>query len=231
MKSYSCLLFDLDHTLWDYETNAEETLKDLFVRFKLEERGVTSFRYFVETFRRINRDLWDRYDRGLIGQETIRTERFDRVFRDTGIEDSRSALEFSKFYLQELPQKKNLLPEARETLEYLHPRYPITVVTNGFDEIQSAKIASAGIGHYFRHVVTSQRAGNKKPSRRIFEFALEQTGHAPEQAVMVGDNLQTDIAGAAAAGIDTVFYNPGQTIHSVPVTYEIKSLKELRLML
>lgn len=231
MKSYSCILFDLDHTLWDYETNAEETLKELYIRFRLEERGVTSFRFFVETFRRVNRDLWDRYDRGLIGQDVIRTERFDRVFRDTGVEDYRTAMEFSGQYLRELPMKKNLLPEAREILEYLAPRYPITIVTNGFDEIQSTKIASAGIGHFFTHVVTSQRAGNKKPSRKIFEFALLQTGHAPEHAVMIGDNLQTDIAGAAATGIDTIFFNPDRIAHSEPVTHEIASLLELRGLL
>jgi putative hydrolase of the HAD superfamily len=231
MKPYACLLFDLDHTLWDYDTNAEETLRDLFTRFHLEERGVTSFRYFLETFNRVNRDLWDRYDRGLIGQEVIRYERFDRVFRETGIEDSRTALDFSANYLRELPLKKHLLPQAREILEYLHPRYPMTIVTNGFEEIQSAKIASAGIGHFFRHVVTSQRAGNKKPSPKIFDYALRQTDHRAEHAVMIGDNLQTDMAGAIAAGIDTIYYNPGRTPHQAPVTHEISSLVELRRLL
>ena len=231
MKVYSCILFDLDHTLWDYEANAEETLKDLFARFDLEARGVTSFRFFHETFRRVNLDLWDRYDRGLIGQDVIRTERFTRVFYDTGIDDVRAAREFSARYLQELPLKKNLLPHAREILDYLHPRYPLTIVTNGFDEIQTTKIASAGIGHYFRQVVTSQRAGNKKPSRKIFEFALQQTGHAPKSAVMIGDNLQTDMAGAIDAGIDTIFYNPAQTPHQSRVTHEITTLQELMLIL
>lgn len=227
MKTYSCILFDLDHTLWDYEVNAEETLRDLFRQFQMEDRGVTSFRFFLETFRRVNLDLWDRYDRGLIDQDVIRTERFARVFYDTGVDDTRTSLEFSAQYLKELPLKRNLLPHAREVLDYLHPRYPMTIVTNGFEEIQSAKIQSAGIGHYFRHVVTSQRAGSKKPSRKIFEFALQQTGHTPETAVMIGDNLQTDIAGATGAGIDTIFYNPGKAPHQHPVTHEINALQEL----
>lgn len=231
MKVYSCVLFDLDHTLWDYETNAEETLKDLFVRYRLQERGVTSFRFFLETFQRVNRDLWDRYDRGLIGQDVIRGERFDRVFRDAGVEDYRASVNFSAEYLKELPLKKNLLPHAKEILEYLHERYHLTIVTNGFEETQSAKIASAGIGHFFKHVVTSQRAGNKKPSPKIFEFALRQTGHTPSHAIMVGDNLQTDMAGAAAAGIDTIFYNPEKVHHAAPVTHEIGALEELRALL
>lgn len=231
MKSYACVLFDLDHTLWDYEANAEETLRDLYSRYRMEDRGVTSFRYFLETFRRVNLDLWDRYDRGLIGQEVIRTERFDRVFRETGVEDTRGSMDFSATYLRELPQKKNLLPQAREILDYLHPRYPLTIVTNGFEETQFAKIESAGIGHYFAHIITSQRAGSKKPSPKIFEFALAQTGHRAQDAVMIGDNLQTDIAGAADAGIDTIFYNPGRSIHQATVTHEITHLQELRSLL
>lgn len=231
MRSYSCILFDLDHTLWDYETNSEETLRDLFARFGMEDLGVTSFRYFFETFRRVNVDLWDRYDRGLIGQEVIRTERFQRVFQESGVDDYKLSVEFSAVYLRELPLKKNLLPQAKEILDYLHPLYPMTIVTNGFDEIQSKKISSAGISHYFKHVVTSQRAGNKKPSPRIFEFALSQSGHAPETAVMIGDNLQTDIAGARASGIDTIFFNPGRTAHEAAVTHEIHSLEELRKLL
>ena len=231
MKKYRCVLFDLDHTLWDYETNSEETLKELFARFNVLEKGVTSFRYFFETFRRVNFALWDRYDRGLIGQEVIRTERFHKVFQETGVDDLRFSLEFSAHYLRELPLKKNLLPQAKEVLDYLHPRYPLTVVTNGFDEIQYTKMSSAGIEHYFAHVVTSQRAGNKKPSPQIFDFALKQSGHNAADTVMIGDNLQTDIAGAKAAGIDTIFYNPGKAIHKEAVTFEINSLHELKKLL
>lgn len=231
MKSYACILFDLDHTLWDYETNAEETLRDLFARFGMEARGVSSFRFFVETFRRINLELWDRYDRGLIGQDVIRNERFQRVFYETGVDDSRAATAFSASYLKELPMKKHLLPEAREILDYLHLRYPLTVVTNGFDEIQATKIESAGIAHYFKHVITSQRAGSKKPSPGIFQFALDQSGHSAESAIMIGDNLQTDIAGAIEAGIDTVFFNPARQSHHTLVTHEIQSLLELKSIL
>lgn len=231
MKRYECILFDLDHTLWDYETNSEETLRDLFERFKVMEKGVTSFRFFLETFRRVNLQLWDKYDRGLIDQQVIRTERFHKVFYEAGLDDVRFSLEFSADYLRELPLKRHLLPEAIDVLDYLHPRYPMTVVTNGFDEIQYTKMTSAGIEKYFRHVVTSQRAGNKKPSRQIFDFALKQSGHLPDHAVMIGDNLQTDIAGARGAGIDTIYFNPGKVVHAEPVTHQICSLKELKSLL
>ena len=231
MKTYTCILFDLDHTLWDFEKNSEETLMELFDAFDVQQKGVTSFSYFFETFRRINRQLWDRYDRGLIGQDVIRSERFHQVFTETGIDDIKLSLDFSAHYLRELPKKKNLMANARETLDYLHTRYPMAIVTNGFDEIQTTKLSSAGILDYFRNVITSQRAGNKKPSKKIFEFALEELGHTTEGAVMIGDNLQTDIAGARGAGIDTIFFNPVKDSHQEDVTFEIQSLQELRTLL
>jgi YjjG family noncanonical pyrimidine nucleotidase len=230
MKSYRCILFDLDDTLWDHDANACETLGELFSRFRLAEYDV-SLNFLIETFRRVNRDLWDRYDRGLIGQDVIRNERFARVFYECGIDDNSRVPEFSVTYLQELPQKKNLLPQAREVLEYLHTRYAMTIVTNGFEEVQSKKIESAGINHFFRYVVTSQRAGSKKPSAEIFQFALQHSGHSASEAVMIGDNLLTDMAGAMAAGVDTIYYNPKGTTHQARVVHEIKGLGELLTLL
>jgi putative hydrolase of the HAD superfamily len=230
MKSYQCVLFDLDDTLWDHDTNAAETLTELFSRFRLSEYDV-SLSFFLETFWRVNRDLWGRYDRGLIGQDVIRNERFARVFKECGIDDGSRVPEFTVTYLNELPLKKNLLPQALDVLQYLHPRYALTIVTNGFEEIQSKKIESSGISRFFRHVITSQRAGSKKPSAEIFQFALQHTGHAAGEAVMIGDNLLTDMAGARAAGVDPIFYNPKGTAHEARVVHEIRGLGELRDLL
>lgn len=226
MKSYRCVLFDLDDTLWDHRTNATETLTDLFDRFRIVDYDIT-LRFFLETFHRVNLDLWDRYDRGLIDQSVIRHDRFTLVFNACGIDDSSRVPEFTANFLRELPMKKNLLPRALHVLEYLKPRYTMSIVTNGFEEVQSKKIQSAGIGHYFAHVITSQRAGNKKPSAEIFRFALQHSGHSAGDAVMIGDNLLTDIAGARAAGLDAIHYNPQGTSRASNVVREIRQLDEL----
>src|SRR4051812_46142955 len=187
MKSYKCILFDLDHTLWDYETNSEVTLRALFSQFGLQQRGITSFKFFFETFTRVNTGLWDLHDRGLIGQDVIRLERFHKVFTEAGLDDYRLSLEFSAEYLRELPKKSILLPFAKETLDYLAAKYPMVIVTNGFDEIQGTKLTSGGIRHHFKNIVTSQRAGKKKPAKEIFLFALGEAGHACADAIMIGD--------------------------------------------
>ncbi len=228
MKSYKCILFDLDHTLWDYETNSETTLSALFSDYGLQDKGITSFKYFFETFTRVNTGLWDLHDRGLIGQDVIRLQRFHKVFVEAGLEDYPLSLEFSNEYLRELPKKETLMPHAKETLEYLASKYPMVIVTNGFDELQGTKLTSGGIRHHFTNIVTSQRAGRKKPSREIFDFALKEIGHIGADAIMIGDNLNTDIAGARDAGIDTVYFNPFGNEHDAQVTHEIKVLSELK---
>ncbi|HRI79454.1 MAG TPA: YjjG family noncanonical pyrimidine nucleotidase [Cyclobacteriaceae bacterium] len=231
MKKYACIFFDLDHTLWDFEANSAETLEVLFHQHRLREKGISSFPFFIETFVRVNTYLWDLHDRGLIGPHVIREERFHRVLSEAGLDDYRLSQKISEEYLDALPHKKSLIPEALETLEYLFPKYPMVIVTNGFDELQSTKMKSAGIKDYFRHVVTSQRAGNRKPSKEIFEFALNESGFNPSQSIMIGDNLLTDIVGARSAGLDTIYFNPAGKTHDEQVTHEITRLNELRTLL
>ncbi|CAN5461660.1 YjjG family noncanonical pyrimidine nucleotidase [soil metagenome] len=231
MKKYNCLLFDLDHTLWDYEENSKETLRALFTKYKLQEKGIPDFPFFFEIFTRINFHLWNLHDQNMISQEVIRLERFHKVFVDSGIDDYQLSLKFSEHYLLELPKKKALLPQAKETLDYLKENYPMIIITNGFDEMQGTKLSSGGIHHYFKTIVTSQRAGDKKPSKKIFDFALEEAGFLHDDAIMIGDNLQTDIGGARGAGIDTVYFNPTGQPHAEKVTFEIRSLHELRTLL
>jgi len=230
-KSYKCVFFDLDHTLWDYEMNSGEALHELYDKYGLAKLGSIPFNEFYKGFVKINTEIWDAYDRGLTGKEVIRFERFDRVFRHAGINDYDLSLQFSEEYIKESPKKPNLVAHAKDVLDYLLPRYPLYIITNGFDEIQSVKMESAGITPYFKGVITSARAGCKKPEKEIFEFALRENGFVCSDTIMVGDNLLTDIAGARNASVDTVYYNPYKLPHQENVTYEISSLKELTSIL
>ncbi|MBS1487125.1 MAG: YjjG family noncanonical pyrimidine nucleotidase [Bacteroidetes bacterium] len=223
---YQVLLFDLDHTLWDYETNSRETLIELHEHYKLAEKGILETE-FLTAFYRINNELWDQYDRGLLHRDVIRNERFHRIFQTFGLDNYALSLKLSDDYIHQSPQKGNLVEDCVEILEYLQPRYPMVIVTNGFEEIQATKLHSSGIHHFFKSIVTSARAGHKKPAKEIFEFALTESGFQPHQAIMIGDNLLTDIAGAANANIDTVFFNPNGQACPTTVNHEIKALREL----
>jgi YjjG family noncanonical pyrimidine nucleotidase len=232
MPLYSCVFFDLDHTLWDYETNCKEALQELYHSYGLNNFGVPSFHDFHTSFNVINTNLWDRYDRGEIHRDVIRFERFDRILKEFGVNHYEMSLKLSDDYVNESPKKKNLMPSAGIVLEYLSSKnYPMYIITNGFDEIQSTKLQSSGIEKYFQEVVTSQKAGYKKPAKEIFHYALDKEGILSHQAIMIGDNLITDIGGAKNAAIDAVYLNPTGVSHNENVTYEIRSLNELTTIL
>jgi FMN phosphatase YigB (HAD superfamily) len=76
---YKCILFDLDHTLWDFETNSSTTLAELYEVHDLKSKGVGNFTEFKKVFSRINTDLWTRYDAGLINRDEIRFHRFRTI--------------------------------------------------------------------------------------------------------------------------------------------------------
>ena len=226
--AYKCILFDLDHTLWDYETNSSETLHELFHQHKLNEKGINSFSDLYKTFVEINTNLWDQYDTGKIHRDVIRYERFHKILLALGVDDYDLSLHLSNDYVSESPKKGALMPNAIEILDHLTAKYPLCIITNGFEEIQSTKLASSCITHYFKSVVTSARAGHKKPAKEIFEFALAENGFRASEAIMIGDNLLTDIAGARNASIDTVLFNPNKIAHQEKVDYEIRDLLELK---
>lgn len=224
---YTCILFDLDHTLWDYETNSRETLAELYESHSLQQRGVPDFETFNSRFKEINTQLWDLYDRNQIDRNVIRTERFKKILEPFGAHEPKFSEKLSDEYLDLCPQKGHAMPNAASTLDYLSKQYKLVIVTNGFEEIQHIKLASAKLDHFFEHIVTSQKAGCKKPDAGIFTYALSRYTTLPHEAVMVGDNLIADMQGARKVNIDNVFFNPEGIVHTSEVKHEIKDLKEL----
>lgn len=231
MRRYKCIFFDLDHTLWDYERNSCDTLAELYHAYGLFDRGVHTIPGFQEQFRKVNFALWDLYDRGQINSEMIRRDRFRQVLTHFGVHDDRLCEAISVDYLHACPRKENLVPHALETLDYLSTHYRMTVVTNGFEEIQHMKLQSGNLRRYFDHIVTSEKAGHKKPARGIFEYAMKANQVDAGEVVMIGDNLLTDIAGARNATIAPVFFNPEKIVHNAEVEHEINCLSELRDLL
>lgn len=224
---YTCIFFDLDHTLWDYETNSKETLQELFSAYSLEKKGVTDFDSFLKEFRRINAELWVLYDAGKIGSEVIRAERFKQILEVFEAFEEKLCAEISHEYLYACPKKGNLMPNAITTLDYLSKKYKLSIITNGFEEIQNMKLAAGYLQKYFGHIVTSQNAGFKKPSKEIFHYTLTKNSILCDQAVMVGDNLVTDIGGARQASIDSIYFNHERVKHEAEIHVEINNLSEL----
>ena len=232
-RRYHHVFFDLDHTLWDFETNSKETLMDLFEEMRLQERGIGSFDEFHRVYHHHNLIFWDRFRKGYINREELRWKRMWRTIVDFKVTDEALARSMSERYLEILPTKKNLFHDTIDILDYLTDRkYPMHLITNGFEKTQHAKLTNSGIGHYFSHVITSEAAGIMKPHAAIFEYAMRITGAGPEHSIMIGDTLDADILGANNSGIDTVYFNNEKpATGDIKPTYVITTLSELKKIL
>lgn len=227
MSAYKHIFFDLDKTLWDIDRNSHETLTELSQKYDLTDRGVTSVDEFIACYRTINDRLWLDYTNNRIGKEALRYDRFREAFGLYGINDNELSVAFGNDYTSLAPLKANLLPYAIEILEYLSPKYMLHIITNGFEEVQGIKLENSRLKSYFGHVITSEKAGCKKPDSRIFSYSMSLTGALPGTSIMIGDSLETDIIGARSAGMDQVYFNPAKASHTEKVTYEIAHLEEL----
>ncbi|RXK80739.1 YjjG family noncanonical pyrimidine nucleotidase [Filimonas effusa] len=225
---YRHLFFDLDHTLWDFETNAKETLMELHGINNLSEKGIIDTELFFERYSFHNKRLWERYEKGFMKQEDLRWKRMWFTLLDFKIGDDILSKAMSAQFLERLPFKKRLFPYTVEILDYLiNKGYQLHLVTNGFDAVQHNKLKSSNLQHYFGKVITSEVSNSLKPKKEIFDYALQVTGALKAESIMLGDNLEADIRGGNDAGLDTVFVNHLKIEAHVPSTYTIHHLKEL----
>ncbi len=230
MKAYRHLYFDLDHTLWDFETNSRETLTELHAVYGLEGHGVAAGA-FVEKYFEINALMWSQYHRGLIDRSTLRAIRFRKTFEHFNVPDENLCRIFPEAYLQLLPTKRNLFPGSEEMLRWLGHSYGLHLITNGFLEVQEAKLLNSGLHRFFREVIISEAAGSRKPEKAIFDHALARAGARREESLMIGDDLEADIQGALKAGWDAVFFNPDGKEDPFGATHEIRQLTDLKRFL
>ena len=230
--AYKDLFFDLDHTLWDFETNSKETIQELYTTHRLADLGIVDFDGFYSTYSAHNHRLWDRYTKGFIKQEELRWKRVYLSLLDFKVANEPLAKEMSQAYLEILPNKKHLFPYTIEILEYLKQKdYKMHLITNGFESVQFKKIKNSGLQDYFIEVITSEASNSLKPQKEIFEYALKNANASVEKSIMIGDNESADIQGGINIGMDTIFVNHIQVVPTVPATYTITHLKELENIL
>ncbi|MEI6487890.1 MAG: YjjG family noncanonical pyrimidine nucleotidase [Bacteroidota bacterium] len=228
---YEHIFFDLDKTLWDIDANSFETISELFEKHSLLSKGIGSVELFLKEYTRINNRMWEEYRNGTIDKEHLRYNRFHETFSLFNIDDFHLSKAFGDDYVRIAPHKTNLFPHAIEVLNYLHKKYSLHIITNGFEEVQHIKIKNSGLDKYFLNTITSEAAGFQKPDIRIFEFALRTAQSHAQKSIMIGDNMEADILGAKNAGIHQIYFNPSEIKHTEQVTFEIKSLDEVFVIL
>lgn len=226
--SYTHIFFDLDHTLWDFDRNSEETLHELYHAHSLPAMGVSCVNTFISTYVVNNHALWESYHRGEINKEHLRATRFKKTFSDLGVDAGDLCNVFEDEYLRICPTKTNLFPEVHEVLAYLQERYRLNLISNGFQEATRSKVLVCDLEKYFDNIIISELVGVNKPDPLIYQHALALAGCDKEQCIMIGDSLEADVKGAQDFGMDAIYFNPARKPSPDYVMREVFAIADLK---
>jgi len=221
------VLFDLDDTLIVDESVSKEALVTV-AAVAQKECGISP-RVFLEAVAHQGASLWKSgpchaycraigisYHECLWGEfagdsaeltalrtwaKDYRVAVFDAALRSLGFAELDTAMALSEKFSLARRQLQRLMPDAKETLMRLQPDYQLGLLTNGAPDLQREKISASGLASAFEAIVVSGEHGIGKPRPQIFEILLSALNVAPDRAVMVGNSLERDIAGAKNANL------------------------------
>ena len=230
------LLFDLDGTLLD-SGGLEEAVAHACSDVVAAVPGLDANRLsaanavvFGSYWQEIEQD----WTLGVLDGATVSREVWQRTLYICDIHDETFARLAHESFARHVREGHRLYQDASELLQAVDGRLPLALVTNGATDSQREKLDVTGIEASFEAVLISGELGFAKPDARIFQLALEKLQTKPEHAWHIGDNLATDIAGARAARVTSVWLNrrgvepkPHEPVPDI----EVRSLAELAAML
>ena len=226
-RQYKALLMDVDGTLLDFDRAEAAAFTKV-----LQKYGFVPEERFIQEYHIINQECWEAFEIGQMERDRVLTVRFERFFGGHGL--SMSGEEAEDAYRVWLGEGAYLMEGAVEILDYLKERYPLYVVTNGVGATQRKRLKASGLDKYFRDIFISEEAGSQKPQKEFFEYCFAHIKEAgPEEMMVIGDSLTSDIQGGVNAGIDTCWFNPQgkENRKRISVTREIRRLSELKAFL
>ena len=158
-----------------------------------------------------------------------RKEAWTQGLKELGIDDEAFGAELAERFPLERRKHPFVYEESFRALDKLKENYRLLLLTNGSPDLQNTKLEiTPEIAPYFDEIIISGAFGRGKPDPTIFEHALEKMGLEKDDAIMVGDNLMTDILGASRIGMKSVWINrENKERNEVSPTYEITHLEEL----
>lgn len=191
------VLFDLDETLCTPPRSTEDRLQRAFERSGIEPFfDTTDMRRWIPE---INEDSALEFRRALF--RAIAREKQ----RDTSVSSALVAA-----YEAPDPTSVRFLPGAKQVLETLTSSHQLGLVTNGERKTQQRKLDTLGISNVFDATIFAEPGRPVKPDTEPFERALTSLAASPQQTVHVGNSIGSDVAGANAAGLQSVWI-PQQT--------------------
>lgn len=189
------VLFDLDDTLVQYRRSPGEVLQASFEAVGVEDP------FPVEAYY----DRFEEFAERTASMAELRAECFATLAAERG-HDPELGREVAAAFDEERDQTNvELRPGVAEALERLATDHRLGIVTNGARDAQQRKIDAVDLDRWMETTVVAGDEVPAKPSPAPFERALEALDASPDTAVHVGDSLDSDVAGAAAAGLYSVW--------------------------
>lgn len=221
--SYDIILLDADMTIWDFDASERCALRDATAGLGLELTQEMEAYYH-----QVNAGYWRRFDLKEVTRDQLTTGRFADYIAYLGV--AADPAEVNRRYEQALGNYSIMLPGALEMVQALAERYPLYIVTNGLHTAQTGRFEKSPVKPYISGLFISQDMNCQKPEKEFYDKVFTAIGITnPRRCIMVGDSLTSDIQGGINAGIDTIWYNPGQKPRDskrLP-TYEAHSMDEI----
>lgn len=197
---YRAVLLDADDTIFDFQAGNRCAVEML-----MDEIGYQSPNRFDE-YQAINHACWEALERGEMTQEELKVIRFQRFLSRYNIDRDPEAV--AARFVDLLGLQHQLIPHAEESVRAIAEKMPIIILTNGITRTQKSRMSLSPIRDLISGMVISQEVGFSKPRPEIFRHALDLLNLNPEDALVIGDSITSDIKGANNAGIDACWYNP-----------------------
>lgn len=207
MPDHQYVYFDLDDTILDHRKAEKSALGDVRHRFSDHFEHIEPA-HLKEAYHQGNVQLWHQYAHKEITKAELRVRRFAILFEALAITDL-DPLHVSDYYMERYAAYWDYCQDARDVFFAVAERYPVGILTNGFAEIQHAKMKQfKEVRDILQSLVISEEVGVMKPHPELFAHAAEAAQTPPDQIMYIGDSYRSDVEGATQAGWDVIWYAP-----------------------
>jgi len=227
------VFMDIDDTIYDYSAFVKNAIKNGFEKYGLCPYSDEMFKVYKD----INSQLWQSTEHKQLPVPELNSICWNRFFKETGIVfDSRV---FEVYFCEELYRSAIFEPNALELIQYLSEKYIMCVASNAPYEQQMNRLKVGGIDFFFSHKFISSMIGAKKPDKAFFDYCFRELRKSlcenfmPEEAIIIGDTITSDIVGGRNYGMKTCFYTRGQrcNLDDVGADYVVADLLDIMKIL
>lgn len=227
------VLIDIDDTILSFEGYVREAMKSGFSAFEIGEYREE----MLSVFHKVNSGLWRDLEEGKLSFEELKKIRWNLVFEALGVKADGVA--FENYFRDCLFDSAIPVEGALELLSYLKEKYILCAASNGPYHQQVNRLKKGGMLPFFSHLFISEEIGFSKPSREFFDTCIHRLNEGrkeailPEEMIMIGDSLTSDMAGGIGAGMKTLFYNPKKKAISpeLSIDFVVETLGEIERIL